>query len=224
MCARARPPVTQSCLAVDRRAQDRAPKPTSVRPSRRPCKQTSSDLGFGEKVVRAFDVLVAWMVAEGYLGQLEAAIVNPRCRLDLVESDCSTSSSSTGSDEMMQGAAADPLSSPEVVTIITITIITIITSTTTTIAINILAFAAMSSTMSTMACLVLSRLTNVSVFAPLQTFLLLLTMPPIIHPNHLSTESGLKLLTQSDWNQLKSMFGDVLQFSPIGTILYQPHH
>jgi len=51
------------------------------------------------------------MVAEGYLGQLEAAS-NPRCRLDLVESDSSTSS--TGSDEMMQGAATDPLSSPEV--------------------------------------------------------------------------------------------------------------
>ena len=157
------------------------------------------------------------MVAEGYLGQLEAAIVNPRCRLDLVESDCSTSSSSsTGSDEMMQGAATDPLSSPEVVTNNLITIITI--------TINTLAFAAMSSRMTTTPCLVFSRLTNVSVFAPLQTFLLLLTMPPIIHPNHLSTESGLKLLTQSDWNQLKSMFGDVLQFSPIGTILYQPHH
>ena len=218
MCARARPPVTQSCLAVDRRAQDRAPKPNSVRPSRRPCKQTSSDLGFGEKVVCAFDVLVAWMVAEGYLGQLEAAIVNPRCRLDLVESDCSTSSSSTGSDEMMQGAATDPLSSPEVVTNNLLTIITI------TIVINTLSFAALSSSMTTTPCLVFSRLTNVSVFAPLQTFLLLLTMPPIIHPNHLSTESGLKLLTQSDWNQLKSMFGDVLQFSPIGTILYQPHH
>ena len=168
------------------------------------------------------------MVAEGYLGQLEAAIVNPRCRLDLVESDCSTSSSSsTGSDEMMQGAATDPLSSPEVVTnnlltIITIITIAIMTTTTVNIVINILA--AMSSTMSTTPCLVFSRLTNVSVFAPLQTFLLLLTMPPISHPNHLSTESGLKLLTQSDWNQLKSMFGDVLQFSPIGTILYQPHH
>ena len=137
------------------------------------------------------------MVAEGYLGQLEAAS-NPRCRLDLVESDSSTSSS-TGSDEMMQGAATDPLSSPEVVTDNLLTIITI------------LSFAVMSSTM-TLQYFVFSRLTNVSVFAPLQTFLLLLTMPPIIRPNHLSTESGLKLLTRSDWNQLKSMFGDVLQF------------
>ena len=136
------------------------------------------------------------MVAEGYLGQLEAAS-NPRCRLDLVESDSSTSS--TGSDEMMQGAATDPLSSPEVVTDNLLAIITI------------LSFAVMSSTM-TLQYFVFSRLTNVSVFAPLQTFLLLLTMPPIIHPNHLSTESGLKLLTRSDWNQLKSMFGDVLQF------------
>ena len=87
------------------------------------------------------------MVAEGYLGQLEAAS-NPRCRLDLVESDSSTSS--TGSDEMMQGAATDPLSSPEVVTDNLLAIITI------------LSFAVMSSTM-TSQYFVFSRLTNVSV-------------------------------------------------------------
>ena len=86
------------------------------------------------------------MVAEGYLGQLEAAS-NPRCRLDLVESDSSTSSS-TGSDEMMQGAATDPLSSPEVVTDNLLAIITI------------LSFVVMSSTM-TSQYFVFSRLTNV---------------------------------------------------------------
>ena len=75
---------------------------------------------------RAFHVLAVWMVAEGYLGQLEAAETNNRrrrTRLDNnVESDSSSnletdsSTSSQGSDEMMQGAATDPLSSPEVVT------------------------------------------------------------------------------------------------------------
>ena len=74
---------------------------------------------------RAFHVLAVWMVAEGYLGQLEAAETNRRRRTRLdnnVESDSSSnletdsSTSSQGSDEMMQGAATDPLSSPEVVT------------------------------------------------------------------------------------------------------------
>ena len=71
------------------------------------------------------------MVAEGYLGQLEAASNNRRLDdLHQVESD---STSSTGSDEMMQGAATDPLSSPEVVTDnlpITTIIITIVMSNT----------------------------------------------------------------------------------------------
>ena len=77
---------------------------------------------------RAFHVLAVWMVAEAYLGQLEAAETNNRrrrTRLDnnLVESDSSSNletdsstSSTSGSEEMMQGAATDPLSSPEVVT------------------------------------------------------------------------------------------------------------
>ena len=74
---------------------------------------------------RAFHVLAVWMVAEAYLGQLEAAETNRRRRTRLdnnVESDSSSnletdsSTSSQGSDEMMQGAATDPLSSPEVVT------------------------------------------------------------------------------------------------------------
>ena len=76
---------------------------------------------------RAFHVLAVWMVAEGYLGQLEAAETNNRrrrTRLDNnVESDSSSNletdsstSSTSGADEMMQGAATDPLSSPEVVT------------------------------------------------------------------------------------------------------------
>ena len=66
------------------------------------------------------------MVAEGYLGQLEAATGSEfKPRLDDLQLE-SDSTSSTGSDEMMQGTATDPLSSPEVVTNTSITIVTIV--------------------------------------------------------------------------------------------------
>ena len=118
-CARARPSVTHSCPAVDRGAQDRAPS-SSVQPRWRAACNQIRDLCF-EKGACAFDVLVAWMVAEGYLGQLEAASkFKPRLEDLQLETD---STSSTGSDEMMQGAATDPLSSPEVVTNTIITIV-----------------------------------------------------------------------------------------------------
>ena len=60
------------------------------------------------------------MVAEGYLGQLEASSTNNR-RLDELQLE-TDSTSSTGSDEMMQGAGTDPLSSPEVANNIVTTI------------------------------------------------------------------------------------------------------
>ena len=106
--------MTHSCLAVDRRAQDRA---RHIQFSRGGARASRSVICAG---IRAFDVLVAWMVAEGYLGQLEASSTNNR-RLDELQLE-TDSTSSTGSDEMMQGAGTDPLSSPEVANNIVTTI------------------------------------------------------------------------------------------------------